>query len=221
MLLFVPRVTVSTPKILAILSIILVFTFLSTYDTLFSSTYQAIVHCLYLMKLFDMYQSYRLILNLRDSNVFLYRSYHSNAEYMNPNNSFSNRRYSIFTPFSIQNVFVFWIHPTQDFHKLTLNFNMINSTPGMSSLRYAPGISKMATFLPLCASIVRLENYIVGDYASSLGMYTVYSPRFPLQSHSLVCIKNNLFIVGIGPILSKKLGFIYRSDCSDRTFVYS
>ena len=47
------------------------------------------------------------------------------------------------------------------------------------------------------------------------------SPRCPLQSHSLICIKNHLFIVGIGPILNKILGFIYWSDRSDRTYVYS
>ena len=47
------------------------------------------------------------------------------------------------------------------------------------------------------------------------------SPRYPLRSHSLVCTKNHLFIVGIGPIYNKELEFIYRSDRSDRTCVYS
>ena len=42
----------------------------------------------------------------------------------------------------------------------------------------------------------------------------------PLRSHSLVCIKNQLFIVGIGPILNKELEFIFRSDRSDCTLVY-
>ena len=49
-------------------------------------------------------------------------------------------------------------------------------------------------------------------------------PRCPLRSHSLVCIENNLFNVGIGPILNKELEFIFRSDHSDRsdrTYVYS
>ena len=46
-------------------------------------------------------------------------------------------------------------------------------------------------------------------------------PRCPLQSLSLVCIENNLFIVGIGPILNKELELIFRSDRSDRTCVYS
>ena len=45
-------------------------------------------------------------------------------------------------------------------------------------------------------------------------------PRCPLRYHSLVCIENSLFIVGIGPILSKALEFIYRSDRSDRMYVY-
>ena len=34
-------------------------------------------------------------------------------------------------------------------------------------------------------------------------------------------IENHLFIVGIGPILNKELEFIYWSDRSDRTYVYS
>ena len=45
-------------------------------------------------------------------------------------------------------------------------------------------------------------------------------PRCPLRSHYL-CIKNHLFIVGIGPILKKELGFIFQSDLSVRTYVYS
>ena len=47
------------------------------------------------------------------------------------------------------------------------------------------------------------------------------SPRFPLRSHSLVCIENHLFIVGIGPILNEEIKFIYWSDRSDRTCIYS
>ena len=46
-------------------------------------------------------------------------------------------------------------------------------------------------------------------------------PKCPLRSHSLVCIENHLFIVGIGPILNKELKFNYRSDCSYFTFFYS
>ena len=46
-------------------------------------------------------------------------------------------------------------------------------------------------------------------------------PRCHLKSNSLVCIENHLFIVGIGPILNKGLGFIYQSDCSYRTCIYS
>ena len=50
---------------------------------------------------------------------------------------------------------------------------------------------------------------------------TCSSQRCPLRSHSLVCIENHLFILGIGPILNKELEFIFRSDRSDRTCVYS
>ena len=36
---------------------------------------------------------------------------------------------------------------------------------------------------------------------------TCSSPRCPQRSHSLVCIKNRLFNVGIGPIINKELDF--------------
>ena len=42
-----------------------------------------------------------------------------------------------------------------------------------------------------------------------------------LWSHSLVCFEKYLFIVGIGLILNKEIGFIFQSDFSDRTCVYS
>ena len=45
------------------------------------------------------------------------------------------------------------------------------------------------------------------------------SPRFHLQTHSLVCIKNDSFVVGIGPIINKEFKFIYRSDRFERTCV--
>ena len=44
------------------------------------------------------------------------------------------------------------------------------------------------------------------------------SPRYPLSSHSMVCIKNHLFIVVIGATLNKELELIFLSD---RTYVYS
>ena len=47
------------------------------------------------------------------------------------------------------------------------------------------------------------------------------SPRCSLRSHSLVCTEHHLIIVGIGPILSKEIEFIYQSNRSDRTYVYS
>ena len=50
---------------------------------------------------------------------------------------------------------------------------------------------------------------------------TCSSPRRAVRSHSLVCSKNSLLIVGIGPILNKELEHIFRSDRSDRMCVYS
>ena len=52
-------------------------------------------------------------------------------------------------------------------------------------------------------------------------LLTGSSSRFHLRSHSLVYIKINLFTVRIGSILNKELEFIYQSDCSDRTCIYS
>ena len=42
--------------------------------------------------------------------------------------------------------------------------------------------------------------------------------RCTIRYHSLVCIKNHLFIVGIGPNLNEELEFIYQSD---RAYVYT
>ena len=50
---------------------------------------------------------------------------------------------------------------------------------------------------------------------------TCSSPGRPVRSNSLVCSENSLLIVGIGPILNKELELIFRSDRSDRTYVYS
>ena len=46
-------------------------------------------------------------------------------------------------------------------------------------------------------------------------------PRRAVRSHSLVCSKNSLLIVGIGPIINKELELIFRYDQSDCTCVYS
>ena len=43
----------------------------------------------------------------------------------------------------------------------------------------------------------------------------------PLRYCSLVCVENNLFIVGIGPNISKELELIYQYNRSDRTYIYS
>ena len=70
-----------------------------------------------------------------------------------------------------------------------------------------------------------LENMVIGAMTSgrmgAMSLATWYRPSFPPRSHYLVCIENHLFIVGIGPILNKELAFIFQSDRSDRTWVYS
>ena len=47
------------------------------------------------------------------------------------------------------------------------------------------------------------------------------SPICPLQSYYRVCIKNRLCIVGIRLLLNNGFEFIYQSDRSDRTYVFS
>ena len=67
-----------------------------------------------------------------------------------------------------------------------------------------------------------LQHRTVGLGNQDGGWYTTWSiPRCPLRSHSLVCIENHLFIVGIGPIINKYLEFIFWSDRSDRACVYT
>ena len=75
-------------------------------------------------------------------------------------------------------------------------------------------------FLKICSNyyhFLELNSYWL---LFTIDFMTGSSPTFLLQSNSLVCIKNYLFIVGIGPIINKELEFIYRSGCSDCTCVY-
>ena len=60
-------------------------------------------------------------------------------------------------------------------------------------------------------------------FKTQKGLKTIVTgsiPRCHLQPHSLLCIKNHLFIVENIPILNKYVKFIYRSDRSDRMCVY-
>ena len=71
--------------------------------------------------------------------------------------------------------------------------------------------------------------FSVGNYSTSTFHWSIWSfmnktcsgPRRAVRSHSVVCSENSLLIVVIGPILNKELEFIFRSDRSDRTCVYS
>ena len=55
-----------------------------------------------------------------------------------------------------------------------LIFSKMNSSSGMSALRYAPGTSEICTSIPSFVSIISLINRasseMVSDYASSLVM---------------------------------------------------
>ena len=55
-------------------------------------------------------------------------------------------------------------------------------------------------------------HFIVTVFILTLALYSMMgsSPRRPLLPHTLVCIENYLFIVGIGPIRDEQLIFIFR-----------
>ena len=69
--------------------------------------------------------------------------------------------------------------------------------------------------------LVLVLHSILKTDSERLSQKTGSIPRCPLQYHSLVCVENNLFIVGIGPILNKELEYFYLSDRSHRTYFYS
>ena len=53
------------------------------------------------------------------------------------------------------------------------------------------------------------SSLVVESRDNCNGPLTWSIPRHPLRSHSMVCSKNHLFIVGIGPICDKELEFIF------------
>ena len=74
--------------------------------------------------------------------------------------------------------------------------------------------------------VIYFTEFVLGLFGNGIvnkirHYMTGSSPRCTLQYHFLVCIDNNLFIVGIGPILNEELEFIDQSDCSDPKYVYS
>ena len=66
---------------------------------------------------------------------------------------------------------------------------------------------------------VRKGSHVHLPRYSAFSFRSCSRPRFPLRSHSLICIENHLFIVGKGPILNKELGFIFRYDCCVYSYV--
>ena len=59
------------------------------------------------------------------------------------------------------------------------------------------------------AGMARLRSVSIYFTTFCVSYTTCSSPRCPLRSHSLVCIENHLFIVGIGPFLNKELKFYF------------
>ena len=141
---FLPLDTVRLPKCSDIVSISFVFTSSSTCDTLLSSTYHNIVHCLSWMVLFAMNLSYGLTRNPCNFRVFEYRSYHSSADSMHPYKDFRRRRYSTLNPFSMRTFFLCSVFTS---HMMSTNFpsilNKMNLSSGMSALRYDLGTSEI------------------------------------------------------------------------------
>ena len=141
---FSPLYIVRFPNISDIVSITFVFTSSSTCDTLLSSTHNAILHCLYLMVLFDMHLPYGLIRKPCYSRAFEYRSYHSSEDSMNPYKDFRRHRYITFTKFSTRTFSLCLGFTSHMMLKISPSiFNRMNSSSGVSALRYAPGTSKM------------------------------------------------------------------------------
>ena len=97
----------------------------------------------------------------------------------------------------------------------TLIINVDNniSTEGSS---HNPSVVVTVSF-----AVVEPATILSASSDASHTLPTCSSPRCPKRSHSLVCIKKNLFIKGVGPILNKEIEFIFRSDQSDRLCVYS
>ena len=111
--------------------------------------------------------------------VLAYRSYHKNMDSIQPYIAFNRPMYITFRKFSIH---TFYLYSRFTYHMMSTNspsiFNMMNLSSGMSELRYAPGTSKMATYISVCASMIRLVNRASKDMAcedaSYLGMQYLY-----------------------------------------------
>ena len=125
------------------------FTFLSMCNNVFSSTYQAIVHCLPSTVLFAMYLPYGLTTNPCYFRVFTDRSYYNSSDSTQPYKTFNSLRYSTLDPFSKHT-----FYPCSEFtsNMMSTNspsiFNIMDFYSSISALRYDPGRSKMATYIP-------------------------------------------------------------------------
>ena len=83
------------------------------------------------------------------------------------------------------------------------------------TVQKATEVFKAIVDLPMNNDIIDIQQLLLPV------LMTCFSPRRAVHSHSLVCSKNYLLIVGIGLILNKELELNFRSDPSDRTCVYS
>ena len=90
----------------------------------------------------------------------------------------------------------------------------INRDDGPFFLQFMNGIQGTKPVRRQC-------NRLLDALVKILKYKTCSSPRRAVRSNSLVCSKNSLLIVGIGPILNKEIELIFRSDCSDCMCVYS
>ena len=127
------------------------------------------------MVLFAMHPSYGLTTNPCGFRIFVYRSHHNGADSIQPHKYFNSRRYNNFIPFYTRTLFLCYGLTS---HIMSTDspsvFNMIIFSFGISVLSYAPGTSKMATYLPLFASMITLVNRYYKDMVGwdnySLGM---------------------------------------------------
>ena len=126
------------------------------------------IYCLSFTVLFATHLSFGFSLKQFSINVSNYTLYHCRADYMHPYMARNTNIYNNFWPFSYLSLFLWsrliWhiipMNVTHNSNKNLLSF-------GISSCKYAPGMSKVAPSLPLNASITSMvikpsSNAVVG-----------------------------------------------------------
>ena len=163
-----PLVIVNSPKCFEISPKIHVTTSSSSCDTLLSSTYQHIVHCFPLIILFATQRSYGFTWKPMPRSVSTYKLYHNNADSMHPYSARSRCKYNtLFFPSPLVKRSYSGLTWHMMSAKSPLSTISVFLSSGIFACRYAPGTSKIATFLFSTTSITndasRPSRETVGD----------------------------------------------------------